>query len=74
MADESVNLNTIVQEQSKTIQTLTDQIAKQRASNGVTAPIYNTTPAPAVATAPNYMLYGLIGLGVYFIFKKLRRG
>lgn len=71
-AENQVNLNDVIKEQSQTIQTLVDNIKKtETKSQDVQSPIYYTTPqATAEEKSPNYVLYIAIGLVAYTLLKR----
>ena len=58
----------IFQQQKKTIETLTDVLEKQgEAQSDV---VYVQPQAPAQAAPKNYVLYIVLGIAAYLIFKK----
>ena len=66
--DNTANLNEIVREQSKTIETLVKQVT---GTTGTPRPqtIFNTTPV-ATKKPFNFVLVGAIGLAVFFFLRR----
>ena len=65
-AGNETNINDIVRQQSTTIDTLVAQMGKP--SGQAQQPIYMTTPERTKA-APNYILYIVVGLGLYLLLR-----
>lgn len=76
MSENDVNLNELITDQSKTINTLITTMQKSKtADTGQQQPIYFTSPTENVGSSekpPNYALF--IGLGFAFWFLVIKKG
>lgn len=72
-AENLVLLNDIIKEQSQTIKTLTEQFKDAPRAQTQQPIYYGTTPqATAQPEPPNYALFIMIALGLYFFVYKRR--
>ena len=69
---EDLNLAEIVRDQSEALKTLVDEITSNDTTGATQQPIYFNTPEKGGAKTPNYVMYILIGVGIWFFF--LRKG
>lgn len=71
--NDQVNLSDVIKEQSNTIKTLVGNVQDQQKAEPakqVQSPIYFTTPQATAKEAPNYMLWIIIALGAYLLFRR----
>ena len=68
-SENATNLNSVIEEQSKTIKTLVEKF-KTSISGADQQPIYWNTPTGKKVEAPNFALFIGIGLAAWFLLRK----